>query len=152
MRPWQGKDVQYDDSVASQRPIYPDPVNQETAGYLAAQKSVAAHSAAPDGLGEYFNFGFIEGTFIDFINEQVINIQNSIIVDRLKACLNAATIVLEVQPKTSPASTTSEQDHSHHLHPLLQLPKVVMDLEIPINKEGTCRQTGDSSKIFHLEE
>jgi len=69
MRPWQGKDVWYDDSVASQRPIYPDPVNQETAGYLAAQKSVAAHSAAPDVLGEYFNFGFIEGTFIDFINE-----------------------------------------------------------------------------------
>jgi hypothetical protein len=38
--------------------------SQEAAGYAAA-----AQSAAADGLGEYFNFGFIEGTFIEFINE-----------------------------------------------------------------------------------
>ena len=42
MRPWQSKDVQFEDSVASQIPNYPDPVNQETAGYLAAQQSVAS--------------------------------------------------------------------------------------------------------------
>jgi hypothetical protein len=73
------------------------------------------------------------------------------LTNRLKACLNEATIVLEAQAKTSPASTTTEQDHLHHLHPLLQLPKVVMDLETPINMEEICRQTEDTSKTFHQE-
>ena len=69
MRSSQGGGLKPEDSVPSQRPYYQDSANQETAGYLAAQQSVAAKSAAADILGEYFNFGFIEGTFIDFINE-----------------------------------------------------------------------------------
>ena len=103
-------------STSSSFPVYhPKP--------WASQDVNAPSSAAstPD-LSEWFNYGFSEETFIYFINQQVITIQHSIIVDRLRAALKR-TLPSEVeqQPQLPLPQLTSPQQllpTQHHPSPL----------------------------------